>query len=186
VVLAPQAPALQHALAAPAAQLALPAPKKSKKSKGSPALDGPVLDVELLKRQLIKGKTELTSMERTKAGLDASNQILARRIRLYKERENDAQYAHLSTSASQAPPPASYGSVSELPSSAACSPTAGSCCSSELLLETMLSMRRFLFKVVRYEERLGRPRILYREPRPRTAAYATSALPYLTRLLNTT
>ena len=50
------------------------------------------------------------------------------------------------------------------------------------------SRHRDLFKVVQYsrpEGRRGRPRPLYSEPRARTAAYAKSALPYLTRLLNT-
>ena len=51
------------------------------------------------------------------------------------------------------------------------------------------SRHRDLFQVVEYarpEGRRGRPRPVYREPRPRTAGYAKSALPYLTGLLNST
>jgi hypothetical protein len=51
------------------------------------------------------------------------------------------------------------------------------------------SRHQDLFEVVQYarpEGRRGRPRPFYREPRARTTAYAKSALPYLTRLLNST
>ena len=100
------AAALSVVSPAPLHSLPMPPPKKKNAQGKKPGLTPETLNAELLQRELVMAQTKLVSMENAAEQLRVSNGLLAKRIQLFEQRENDRNCAqYFPNLAASVPPP---------------------------------------------------------------------------------
>ena len=110
------AAALSVVSPAPLHSLPMPPPKKKNAQGKKPGLTPETLNAELLQRELVMAQTKLVSMENAAEQLRVSNGLLAKRIQLFEQRENDRNCAqYFPNLAASAPPPSASPPSPPLP-----------------------------------------------------------------------